>query len=405
VISINVGGAVSCVSPEREGAELDYRTGRTQGISTADARSDAARLEDLRPSAIGSGRDHALTITYARAALATIDHFKLPADPPSFEVWYAYATGHNPSLNQSINELLDNNAPLSVAELERIRGRHFSSVGAVERMGSLGTRIGDEVDRAVAKIDAAIGLAADYQDNLAGAGSELNEITDPATLRRIVEGLVLATRHIELRYHDVQTSLDASKQEIVELRSRLAAISVASLTDALTNLGNRRHFDETLQRIFGDCEGTARSFSLLLCDIDHFKAINDKFGHPVGDQVLRLIASMIKQAVRDYDVTARYGGEEFALILPDTTLQQAWSVAEKLRLSIAGRSVVKRSSGESIGQVTISIGAAQLRPDDTLQTLVERADNCLYAAKRNGRNRVVAEALLAGDEQSSLKTA
>ena len=129
----------------------------------------------------------------------------------------------------------------------------------------------------------------------------------------------------------------------------------------------------------------------MLTDIDHFKTFNDNFGHLTGDQVLRLVAMSVKHNVKGKDTTARYGGEEFAVILPNTNLRAAVTVAEHIRRAVMAKELMKRSTGEHLGRMTISIGVATLRKGDTGQSLIERTDTCLYAAKRHGRNRVICE--------------
>ena len=131
--------------------------------------------------------------------------------------------------------------------------------------------------------------------------------------------------------------------------------------------------------------------SLMLTDIDHFKTFNDSFGHLTGDQVLRLVAMSVKHNVKGKDTAARYGGEEFAVILPNTMLRAAVTVADHIRRAVMAKELMKRSTGENLGRMTISIGVATLRKSDTGQSLIERADTCLYAAKRHGRNRVICE--------------
>jgi diguanylate cyclase len=130
----------------------------------------------------------------------------------------------------------------------------------------------------------------------------------------------------------------------------------------------------------------------MLTDIDHFKAFNDNFGHLTGDQVLRLVAMAVKHNVKGKDTAARYGGEEFAVVLPNTALRAAVTVAEHIRRAVMAKELMKRSTGEQLGGITISIGVAALRKGDSGQSLIERADICLYAAKRHGRNRVMCEA-------------
>jgi diguanylate cyclase len=144
-----------------------------------------------------------------------------------------------------------------------------------------------------------------------------------------------------------------------------------------------------LEKAIAEALETNEAMSLMLTDIDHFKTFNDNFGHLTGDQVLRLLAMSVKHNVKGEDTTARYGGEEFAVILPNTILRAAVTVAEHIRRAVMAKELMKRSTGEHLGRMTISIGVATLRKGDTGQSLIERADTCLYAAKRHGRNRVI----------------
>lgn len=144
-----------------------------------------------------------------------------------------------------------------------------------------------------------------------------------------------------------------------------------------------------MEKAIAEALETNEAMSLMLTDIDHFKTFNDNFGHLTGDQVLRLVAMSVKHNVKGEDTTARYGGEEFAVILPNTILRAAVTVAEHIRRAVMAKELVKLSTGEHLGRMTISIGVATLRKGDTGQSLIERADTCLYAAKRHGRNRVI----------------
>ena len=161
--------------------------------------------------------------------------------------------------------------------------------------------------------------------------------------------------------------------------------------DQLTGIGNRRHFDRSLEKSVADHKHVKQPLCLILADIDHFKTFNDQWGHQTGDQVLRLVALAIKNSVKVTDNACRYGGEEFAVILPDTSLAQAYNVAERIRITVSRRDVVKRSTGQNLGKITVSAGIAVMTADDTQQSLVHRADLCLYAAKNSGRNKVTTE--------------
>jgi diguanylate cyclase len=188
-----------------------------------------------------------------------------------------------------------------------------------------------------------------------------------------------------------EARLHESKREIRELQQNLDAVRTESLTDPLTQLANRKAFDAVIAQAIADAHARSEPLSLLMTDIDHFKTFNDSFGHLTGDQVLRLVAMCMKQNVKGQDTAARYGGEEFGVVLPKTPLRAAVTVADHIRRAVMTRELMKRSTGEHLGRVTISVGAATLRKDDTAQTLLERADACLYAAKRHGRNRVRCE--------------
>ncbi len=166
-----------------------------------------------------------------------------------------------------------------------------------------------------------------------------------------------------------------------------AEIEQMALTDGLTGLFNHRNFQERLSAEFKRLQRFPEPFSLLLVDIDYFKKINDLYGHPAGDEVLRNIAGIIRETVRDVDVPARYGGEEFAAVLLGTSHDGALNLAERLRTSIGNRRF--NLDGKDV-RVTVSIGVATA-PYDTgdKEGLVEKADQALYHAKRNGRNRCV----------------
>ncbi len=151
-------------------------------------------------------------------------------------------------------------------------------------------------------------------------------------------------------------------------------------------MNNRRHFDETLEREYLRARRHRRPLSLLVLDIDHFKKINDQYGHLAGDHVLRELAGLVQGRVRRDETVARYGGEEFVVLLPETTLEGAVSLAENLRARIAAHSFVFQNTNIP---VTVSIGCSEaIEADSTAPDLFRRADELLYQAKKGGRNRV-----------------
>jgi diguanylate cyclase len=335
--------------------------------------------------------EHERTMAFAEIALGQIRALRQPASPRHFEIWYTYATGYNPPLNHTINDLLSRNGTLRDTDIEHIYESFISPSRFTDRIDRVGSRVMDEIEQVMAMIGAAAGTASSYTENLTNVSQKLGPEADDPTVRAIVESLVQATAEMQQTNQQLEESLSASKQEIDQLQAHLDAVRTESLTDPLTTLANRKSFDDALLRAMADARSRNESLSLLLTDVDHFKKFNDTFGHLTGDQVLRLVAMSIKQNVKGQDIAARYGGEEFAVVLPDTAQTSAVTVADHIRRSVMRKELMKRSTGEYLGRVTISVGVATLRPDDTPQTLIERADSCLYAAKRGGRNQVVSE--------------
>ena len=336
--------------------------------------------------------EHERTLAFAEIALGQIRALGQTATPRNFEIWYNYATGYNQPLNQSINEVLAQKGALSEADLEQIYDTYIAVSRLGDRMDSVNTRVLDEIKQVITTIDAAAGSATSYSQRLNLASEKLAQANDGEALRSVIEHLVQGAKEMEHNNKKLETRLAASRQEIEQLQQNLEIVRTEALTDPLTTLSNRKYFDAALAKSIAEAQEKNEPMSLLMADIDHFKSFNDQYGHLTGDQVLRLVALAMKQNVKGRDVAARYGGEEFVIALPNTALQSAITVADHIRRAVMTKELMRRSNGERLGRVTISIGAAVLRPGDTAQLLIERADNCLYAAKRNGRNRVIGEA-------------
>lgn len=335
--------------------------------------------------------EHERTMAYADIALGQLKALRQPAIPRNYEIWYAYATGYQPSLNQKINETLQQHGNLTESDLETIYETFLAPARLSDRIGSVGSKVMDEIEQVMAMIDAAAGSATSYTESLADMSEKLGQSKDREGLRAIVEGLVQTAKDMEVSNQKLEARLNASKQEINELQVNLEAVRSESLTDPLTQLANRKFFDGTLEAAIAEAQAKNEPLSLMLTDIDHFKSFNDSFGHLTGDQVLRLVAMSVKQNVKGQDTAARYGGEEFAVVLPNTVLRSAITVADHIRRAVMTKELMKRSTGEHLGRVTVSIGVATLHKNDTMQSLIERTDACLYAAKRHGRNRVMCE--------------
>ena len=331
-------------------------------------------------------------MAFAELALGQIRSLRQTAIPRNYEIWYVYATGYNPQLNKVINETLARNGKLTEADLEQIYETYLSHIKTTDRIDKVGARVIGEIDDVMLLIGEALDMSTTYGESLSGVSKKLAAATDRDQLKKVVDTLVTTTRDMRETTKALEERLALSKAEISNLQQSLEAIRAESLTDPLTGLGNRKYFDRSLEAAVANALETGEPLSLLMFDIDYFKSFNDSYGHLTGDQVLRLVGMSLKQSIKGQDITARYGGEEFAVVLPNTALRQALTVADHIRRAVMSKELKKKSTGEILGRVTISVGVSMLKPGDDTDSLIERADACLYAAKRAGRNRVVCEA-------------
>ena len=336
--------------------------------------------------------EHERTMAFAELALGQIRSLRQTAVPRNYEIWYVYATGYNSPLNKIINETLARNGKLTEADLEQIYETYLSHIKTTDRIDKVGSRVIGEIDDVMRLIGDALSVSANYDASLTGASEKLAAAKDRDQVTAVVESLVKSTQEMRDTNKALEERLTLSRTEISNLQQSLEAIRAESLTDPLTGLGNRKYFDRSIEMAVQNALATNEPLSLLMFDIDHFKSFNDSYGHLTGDQVLRLVGLSLKQTIKGQDITARYGGEEFAVVLPNTALRQALTVADHIRRAVMSKELKKKSTGEILGRVTISVGVSMLKPGDDTDSLIERADACLYAAKRAGRNRVVCEA-------------
>lgn len=210
------------------------------------------------------------------------------------------------------------------------------------------------------------------------SGDQVAGIQAALENRRLAEKLAAARQATEESNHELQRSNE-------ELRLALRTINKLATHDDLTGTFNRRYLMNHLEQDVTRARRHGRPMTLLMLDLDHFKAINDTWGHPVGDAVLQAIAVRLQVALRDSDLLARYGGEEFICLLPDTSVDEAQVLAERLRSRVAS---VPAVTDPTPILVSVSIGMAEFRRDESLESWLARADQALYDAKRQGRNRV-----------------
>lgn len=245
---------------------------------------------------------------------------------------------------------------------------------------------------AILRLAEVLGLAksatSEYEKSLTGCAEKMPPHADEGVVAAIIKNLLHATGQVTRRHDELGVHLDEASKHVSELGQYLENIRKEALTDGLTGLANRRAFDRRIADCMEDAEARNAPLVLLMLDVDHFKTINDTYGHTVGDQVLRLVATVLLNNIKGQDMAARYGGEEFAVLLPNTPRAGARNVAEMLRRAVEVKELVDRGNGRGLGRVTLSLGVAEFKPGESAVSFIERADAALYQAKNAGRNRV-----------------
>ncbi|MEQ9520467.1 MAG: GGDEF domain-containing protein [Parvibaculum sp.] len=343
---------------------------------------------------------HSAAASYGTEAMQLMASHDIEPTPVAYGVWYAYASGQNPTINQKIDERIRNNHPFDSNFLDEL----YATVNVAQaELASSATEAGDQL---VGKMDSVLEIIASHSGDtskfgksMQGVSAALSNEISAADLSRVVETVVAATKQMEKRSRALETRLNQSKQEVEELRTNLAKARNEAMTDQLTGIANRKAFDEVLLAQVTAAAQNDAPLCLAMADIDFFKKFNDTFGHQAGDQVLRLVGRCFDSNVKGQDTPARYGGEEFAMILPNTLVKDAVKLANHIRETVQSRELVKKSTGENLGKVTMSLGVTQFVLGDSPQTMIERADKALYRAKDEGRNRVIAAETEVSEEE------
>jgi diguanylate cyclase len=327
---------------------------------------------------------------FLRLALPLMAKQAAALHPVSYAVWYEYVAGINLALKQAIDESLLRSVVLDDAQIQALYRKHIADIDE-----DTARRVSAGFQRVLADISQSAQHAGEHAHRfghtLETLSGELSGTADDvgssiASIAAVLDG----TRDMQNAIVKLKQRLDDSRGEIEQLREEVERARGDALADALTGLSNRRGFDAALNKSLEALDRSGPGLSLLMTDIDHFKHINDQYGHLFGDKVIRAVAQILKQNIKGRDTAARYGGEEFVILLPDTSLDGARAVAEKIRASIERSRIRRADNAQQLANITISVGVTRYQPGESPQAFIERADNALYASKHSGRNRVTA---------------
>jgi len=327
----------------------------------------------------------------ARLAVKAMDHahrHRSPLRPRAYEVWYTYVAGEDPALRARVDSELIKTDVVDLDIIEQIYEDHFLH----KRLSKGMTRIGDELDAGlrdtISVVSDSLGSTQRFLASLKQAQNAISKVSRNHDAKRVVMELLDLGQTHAAQTEVVNAELTKARTQVLEVQRELHRLRDSAYLDHLTQIPNRRHMDEVLEREITLASASGQPLSFALGDLDHFKAVNDTYGHAVGDAVLKHFAALIKNNIKGQDTPARYGGEEFAIILPKTSVFGAGHVTDKIRELLHDADFILSRDRSSIGRISVSFGVTQLRPGDSMAELIRRADGLLYRAKALGRNRV-----------------
>jgi len=323
---------------------------------------------------------------YLRLALPLMTKQAAAFHPLSYAIWYEYVAGINRPLKAAVDEQTANGAVLNEATVVSLYQKFISELDE-----ETATRVRAGFQEVLAGMSQSAAEAGSQASQFGSALEQWTEDMGAAPIGGLVGGLdklLGNTRQMQGAISSLNKQLDDSQQKIEQLRIEVDRAREDALADGLTGLVNRKGFDLALDACLSSCDPDQRGPSLLMTDIDHFKLVNDTYGHLFGDKVIKAVSQILKDNVKGKDTAARYGGEEFVILLPDTPIEGAKSLAEKIRSTIERSRIRRTETNEEIARVTVSLGVAAYCPGESATEFIQRVDSALYESKHGGRNLV-----------------
>jgi len=333
--------------------------------------------------AIDFPEDTLLASRYVKLAIPLMIKNGVTPNPCNFALWYVYVANRDLELKSSVNQILEDKKEFS-QEVSRDLFRKYIIKNEVNLQENLQESLKTILYELVNNVEKTQNGIDDYQRSLDEGLESISVDLSNTSLAGAIKLLIETTQAIKSNTNNFQNQLAEAENEIKELKQRLNQEEKNAYIDPLTQIGNRRAFDRRIIELF---QKEDSNVTLIFADLDHFKKLNDNYGHQIGDKILQSIGKIMQEICSDSALAARYGGEEFILLLEDS-LEIACHLVESIQTSLSKLVLKKKNSGEIIGNITVSFGMAQRIKGEYPEELIERADKALYTAKTSGRNQI-----------------
>lgn len=331
-------------------------------------------------------RDERDVYRVAGTAFDLIEKYGTPPAPMTYSMWYAYASNKPEIVTREVDEILGKNGEISREQIEDIFEAHLSQSSFQESS----ERVSQAIETSLTDVSDLIAKTSSENDTVRGkleaVGSTISKRPKRRDMTAIFEQLTDTNTRMSTMTETLASELAKSKEQVRQLNEEFQVIKKQSRTDALTDVANRRGFDERLSIVHDQAVKTGSPYALALIDLDKFKAINDNLGHPVGDDVLAFVAKLIIENIEKTDFAARIGGDEFAIIFQNQSADTAYNALVGTKLRLERAKIHKDLSRDSRHQVTFSCGISEFEKEFSVEDVIAAADSELLRAKRKSRN-------------------
>ena len=323
---------------------------------------------------------------YMRLAVPLMTKYGIAMTPQNYAVWYEYVSGANMQLSETIDidlaELGTFTNQRTTELYNRFLGPEKEELNLLDQRADLRLLL-QEIQKFAKKGSSA---ASESTEQLAEALAKLHPEMSRDQIHDVIQDVMAETKQVMSSSQQLTDRLNAAMADIEEIKADINDTKKEAKTDRLTGLANRKAFDENIQLTVAEAEQSTENLCIIFCDLDLFRELNAKHGHLLGDQVLKVVANIIKATVKGRDFVARYGGEEFTITLKNTSIEDAKVIAGVTGKEIAAKRIQRKDSKEPLGQITMSFGVASYCKSEGVDSFLQRADRAVYQSKRNGRN-------------------
>ncbi len=324
---------------------------------------------------------------YLRQVIPMLSKHKLAPTPINYSIFYCYLSGYSQALNEIIDTLIGEKKPFSIVIMLELYEKYINGGAPLDQQEKIQQSLEKVIFNISEEIMHANNGAGEFDNVINKHADTLSSTTDPQTTALILQQIMQDTRAMVKENQTTQARMQETSAEISQMKAELKAVRASAEKDSLTGLKNRGAFDKAIDiAVYSQKKADT---TLIMLDIDHFKRVNDNFGHLVGDRIIRYVSAIITQIIGSKQHIARYGGEEFAILLTGLAIADVTTLANKIRTAMCNSKLQRKDRGETIGKVTVSAGIAILNHDDNVDSFIDRADKALYEAKESGRNKII----------------